>query len=67
VTIYLPDENVLRELHAGGNVSVQAWFATVCTDYRRISTMTRFEKRRGAERCASRSPQRRVRIVPRLF
>lgn len=50
VTLYLLDENVLRELTPSGNARVSAWAATVSDADLRISVMTLFEKRRGAER-----------------
>ena len=50
MTIYLIDENVLRELHPNGNPKVLAWYATVAERDIRISVMTFFEKRRGWER-----------------
>jgi hypothetical protein len=36
VTIYLLDENVLRELHPKGHARVRAWHVTVSTDDLRI-------------------------------
>ena len=50
MTIYLLDENVLRELHPGGHRYVRAWFRGVASDDLRISALTLFEKRRGWER-----------------
>jgi predicted nucleic acid-binding protein len=50
VTVYLLDENVLRELHSKGNREVRAWYASVAQSDLRISAMTFFEKRRGWER-----------------
>ena len=50
MTVYLLDENVLRELHSGGNSMVRAWYASVAETDLRISAMTFFEKRRGWER-----------------
>jgi len=50
VTVYLVDENVLREFAPGGNIHVRAWRATVDDAALRISVMTLFEKRRGWER-----------------
>jgi predicted nucleic acid-binding protein len=49
VTVYLLDENVLRELHSKGNAEVRAWYASIAEDDLRISVMTFFEKRRGWE------------------
>jgi predicted nucleic acid-binding protein len=50
VTVYLLDENVLRELHAKGNPTVCAWYGSIAEADLRISVMTFFEKRRGWER-----------------
>ena len=50
MTVYLLDENALRELRPGGNATVRAWFARVPDGDLRISVMTLFEKRRGWER-----------------
>lgn len=50
MTVYLLDENVLRELRPGGNTFVRAWYASVSDADLRISVMTFFEKRRGWER-----------------
>ncbi|MBN9447055.1 MAG: hypothetical protein J0I67_09090 [Bosea sp.] len=36
MTIYLLDENVLRELHPKGHARVRAWHVTVSTDDLRI-------------------------------
>lgn len=58
MTIWLLDENVPRELRPGGNARVHAWYATVSTDLLRISAMTLFEKRRGAERLRKTDPDR---------
>jgi predicted nucleic acid-binding protein len=63
VTIYLLDENVLRELRPGGNAHVQAWYATVSTASLRISAMTFFEKRRGAERLRKTDPNRATKLL----
>jgi hypothetical protein len=63
VTIYLLDENVLRELRPGGNANVQAWYATVSTTALRISAMTFFEKRRGAERLRKTDLVRATRLL----
>jgi len=57
VTIYLLDENVLRELHPNGNFEVLAWYATVAESDLRISVMTFFEKRRGWERRKKDDPE----------
>ena len=50
MTVYLLDENVLRELHPKGNPAVRAWGASVPDAALHISVMTFFEKRRGWER-----------------
>ena len=50
MTVYLLDENVLKELSPTGNANVRAWFAGVAPADLRISAMTMFEKRRGWER-----------------
>jgi predicted nucleic acid-binding protein len=63
VTVWLLDENVLRELRPGGNARVRAWYATVSTDALRISAMTLFEKRRGAERLQRTDPDRASRLL----
>ena len=63
MTVYLLDENVLRELRPGGNAHVQAWYATVSTAALRISAMTFFEKRRGAERLRKTDPDRATRLL----
>jgi predicted nucleic acid-binding protein len=63
LTIYLLDENVLRELRPGGNALVQAWYATVSADAMRISAMTFFEKRRGAQRLRKTDPNRATRLL----
>jgi toxin FitB len=56
VTVYLLDENVLRELHTQGNPAVRAWYASVAEADLRISVMTLFEKRRGWERRKKNTP-----------
>lgn len=50
MTVYLLDENVLRELHARGDANVRTWYDGVADEDLRISVMTLFEKRRGWER-----------------
>lgn len=50
MTLYLLDENVLREMRPGGDRHVKAWLGTVNDTDLRISAMTFFEKRRGWER-----------------
>lgn len=47
MTIFLLDENVLREMTAGGNAKVRKWAATVSDGDLRISVMTFFEKPSG--------------------
>ncbi len=63
MTIYLLDENVLRELRPGGNADVQTWYTTVSTDALLISAMTFFEKRRGAQRLHKTHPTRANRLL----
>ena len=63
MTTYLLDENVLRELHPKGHARVLAWYATVSTDDLRISAMTFFEERRGAERLSRTDPKRAAVIL----
>jgi hypothetical protein len=58
VTLYLLDENVLRELKRGGHKNVHQWISTVDDTDLRISVATLFEKRRGAEALMKRDPQR---------
>lgn len=50
MTVYLLDENVLREFTPTGDRHARAWRATVDDADLRISVMTFFEKRRGWER-----------------
>ena len=56
VTVYLLDENVIRELRPGGNATVRAWHAGIATGDLRISALTFFEKRRGWERRRKKDP-----------
>jgi len=63
LSIYLLDENVLRELRPGGNAQVQAWHSTIATAALRISAMTFFEKRRGAERLRRTDPERARKLL----
>lgn len=49
MTLYLVDENVLKEFRPKGNAKVRAWLATVDDSDLRLSAMTLFEKRRGWE------------------
>ena len=58
MTVYLLDENVLREFTPTGNHHVRAWRATVDDADLRISVMTFFEKRRGWERRRRSDPDR---------
>lgn len=46
-TLYLLDENVLRESGERGNRRVKAWLATINDDQLRVSAMTFVEKREG--------------------
>lgn len=66
MTVYLLDENVLRELHGGGNANVRAWFASVDEADLRLSVMTLFEKRRGWERRRKRDPDLAARNLAAL-
>lgn len=50
MTLYLVDENVLREMRPGGHRAVHKWLMTVKDSDLRLSAMTLFEKRRGWER-----------------
>lgn len=50
MTLYLLDENVLREMHPGGNANVRAWERTVDDSDLRLSVMTLLEKRLGWEK-----------------
>jgi toxin FitB len=63
VTIFLLDENVLREFHPKGHPRVRAWRASVDDSALRISVMTLFEKRRGAERLRRSDPERAATII----
>ncbi len=49
MTLYLLDENVIRELRTDGHVNVRAWRQKVNQGDLRISAMTYFETRRGWE------------------
>ena len=66
MTVYLLDENVLRELHSKGDARVRAWYARVSADDLRISAMTFFEKRRGAERLRKTDPDRAASLLARI-
>ncbi|MGV1768022.1 type II toxin-antitoxin system VapC family toxin [Rhizobium rhizogenes] len=63
MTLYLLDENVLRELKHGGHENVHQWIATVDDTDLRLSVATLFEKRRGAEALMKRDPERARRIL----
>jgi predicted nucleic acid-binding protein len=63
VTLYLLDENVLRELKHGGHKNVHQWITTVDDTDLRLSVATLFEKRRGAEALMKREPERAQRIL----
>jgi len=58
VTLYLLDENVLREAGARGNENVRRWLATIDDTDLRLSAATLFEKRRGAQALKCRDPER---------
>lgn len=58
MTLYLLDENVLRELKRGGHKNVHQWITTVDDTDLRLSVATLFEKRRGAEALMKREPER---------
>lgn len=49
MTLYLLDENVLREMGANGDANVRKWLAGIDDDQLRLSVMTLFEKRLGCE------------------
>lgn len=63
MTLYLLDENVLREPHPHGDPQVRTWFATVDDADVRISAMTFFEKRRGWERRRKTEPALAARML----
>lgn len=63
MTLYLLDENVLRELHPRGNQNVRRWAATVDDDDLRLSAATLFEKRRGAEALKRRDADRAAKLL----
>lgn len=56
MTLYLLDENVIRELRTNGHANVLAWRKTVDQAQLRVSAMTYFEKRRGWELRRRRDP-----------
>jgi predicted nucleic acid-binding protein len=63
VTLFLLDENVLRELHSKGNANVRRWIATLDDTNLRLSAATLFEKRRGAEALKRRDPDRAAKLL----
>lgn len=63
MTLFLLDENVLRELHRKGNANVRRWIATVDDTNLRLSAATLFEKRRGAEALKRRDPDRAAKLL----
>lgn len=63
MTLYLLDENVLRELRTRGNAHVHRWLATVDDTDLRLSVVTLFEKRRGAEALKRRDPSRAAKLL----
>ncbi|WP_298277600.1 type II toxin-antitoxin system VapC family toxin [uncultured Bradyrhizobium sp.] len=63
MTVYLLDENVLRELGPRGNAKVRKWVASVDDNALRLSVATLFEKRRGAEMLKRRDPKRSAAIL----
>ena len=66
MTIYLLDENVLKELHPAGNVDVLRWYCGIASADLRISAMTLFEKRRGWERRKKTDPERATAALTKL-
>jgi hypothetical protein len=63
VTLYLLDENVLREAGTRGNENVRRWLATIDDTDLRLSAATLFEKRRGAHALKSRDPERSAALL----
>jgi predicted nucleic acid-binding protein len=63
VTLYLLDENVLREFKRNGHENVHRWIETVNDTDLRLSVATLFEKRRGAEALLKRDPDRARKIL----
>jgi len=63
MTLYLLDENVLREMHKRGNRNVLRWLATVDDTDLRLSAATLFEKRRGAEALRRRDAERADKLL----
>ena len=66
MTVYLLDENVLRELRPSGHAHVRSWAAKVADADLRISVLTLFEKRRGAERLRKSDPDRAQTLIVAL-
>lgn len=58
MTLYLLDENVLKEMRPGGNAEVAEWLKTVPDSDLRISAVTFFEKRKGWENHRKKDPVR---------
>ena len=65
MTLYLLEENVLREMGRGGNAEVAAWLQTVRDSDLRLSAMTLFEKRSGLQRGLN-DPKSRARCAAML-
>ena len=63
MTLYLLDENVLRELHSKGNLNVRRWIRSVDDTELRVSAATLFEKRRGAEALKRRDSERSSKLL----
>ncbi len=63
MTAYLIDENVLREFGARGNANVRKWLGTVDDSDLRLSVVTLFEKRRGAEMLKRRDADRAAHLL----
>ncbi|QND61757.1 type II toxin-antitoxin system VapC family toxin [Mesorhizobium huakuii] len=63
MTLYLLDENVLREAGSRGNANVRRWLATIDDSNLRLSAATLFEKRRGAEALQRRDPERSTALL----
>lgn len=63
MTLYLLDENVLREAGSRGNANVRRWLTTIDDSNLRLSAATLFEKRRGAEALKRRDPERSAALL----
>ena len=63
MTLYLLDENVLREMGARGHKNVHRWLATIDDTDLRLSAATLFEKRRGAQALKSRDTDRSATLL----